>query len=109
MVSWLGKEEPLSGEGLHQVHKTGTRHHRQALQVGRNCGRMCTQVREQDNDIEQQTTPQVPLSGTPTPKGRVTKAASLYTLRSWICECEGVKRENPLHADDLNLIDQIEL
>ena len=27
VVGWLGKEEPLCGEGLHQMHQPGTRHH----------------------------------------------------------------------------------
>ena len=38
VVGRLGEEEPLGGEGLHQVHQPRTRHHRQALQVGRHWG-----------------------------------------------------------------------
>ena len=54
MVGWLGKEEPLSGEGLHQVHQPSTRHHRQALQVGRDWGCVCMEVRDQACEHERE-------------------------------------------------------
>ena len=48
VVGRLGKEEPLGGEGLHQVHQPRTRHHRQTLQVGGDWGCVCMEVWDQE-------------------------------------------------------------